>query len=123
LKPFNLEEALAGKPVVTRNGRLVAEVIKFKENVKFPVIAIIDSYITCQYTSEGHLYTGTEDDLDLLMVGQDNSAGWISIFDGINGPLLGPVFKTEIDALKYSAKCKTFYCIATVEIFTGEDSE
>lgn len=42
LKPFNLEEALAGKPVVTRDGRKVTEIYHFKtEGSSFPVCAII----------------------------------------------------------------------------------
>jgi hypothetical protein len=36
MKPFNLEEALAGKPVVTRSGDPVTQIVKFdlKNNIK-----------------------------------------------------------------------------------------
>lgn len=35
MKPFNLEEALAGKPVVTRSGDPVTQIVKFK-NIDSP---------------------------------------------------------------------------------------
>jgi len=42
MKPFNLEEALAGKPVVMRNGDKIKAVYLIKEFVKQPLLVIPD---------------------------------------------------------------------------------
>lgn len=50
MKPFNLERALAGDPVVTRDGRKVEEVTMLKKaDVQKKVIAVIDGYIRSYY--------------------------------------------------------------------------
>ena len=42
MKPFNLERALAGDPVVTRDGRKVLELYLFNIDVDYPLCGIID---------------------------------------------------------------------------------
>lgn len=42
LKPFNLERALAGDPVVTRDGFSVIEIIKLKSNITAPVLCVVE---------------------------------------------------------------------------------
>jgi len=45
MKPFNLERALAGDPVVTRDGRTVTEIYHFKTCTDTrPVTAVIDGF-------------------------------------------------------------------------------
>lgn len=39
MKPFNLEEAKAGKPVCTRDGRKV-NILRFDLNNPYPIIAV-----------------------------------------------------------------------------------
>jgi hypothetical protein len=55
MKPFNLEEALAGKPVVTRDGRKVTAIYHFTESKSnFSVIAHIEkSYGVDTFTVNG----------------------------------------------------------------------
>ena len=57
MKPFNLEQALSGKPVVTRDGRKVLEIYHFKTAAQpFTVRAVIDDPEKPQiqqYTEDG----------------------------------------------------------------------
>ena len=41
-KPFNLEEALAGKPVVTRAGYKVTQLTKFNGVTKFSLVGVVE---------------------------------------------------------------------------------
>ena len=53
MKPFNLQEALAGKPVVTRDGRKVEQLFYFdKAENEFKLRAVVDGSITA-YTIMG----------------------------------------------------------------------
>ena len=42
MKPFDLERALAGDPVVTRYGRPVTQLTLFKDTDAWPLVGIID---------------------------------------------------------------------------------
>jgi len=39
MRPFNLEQALKGKPVVTRNGRKVTNIVVDKTDKRYPISA------------------------------------------------------------------------------------
>lgn len=52
LIPFDLEKALAGDQVVTRDGREVSQVTLFECNDKYPLMAVIDGEIHC-FTKQG----------------------------------------------------------------------
>lgn len=70
MKPFNLEEALAGKPVVTRLGKKVTGIYHFdKAKTIFRVIAQIEGEYGLQsYSPDGRWKDSQEsDDLDLFM--------------------------------------------------------
>lgn len=67
LKPFNLEAALAGEPVVTRDGREVFQVTLFECESKYPLCAVVDGDI-CSFTETGgHYYNGQPSQYDLFM--------------------------------------------------------
>ena len=69
MKPFNLQEALAGKPVVTRNGKEVTGFTKFadlKEPFKYAAILAGEIYT---FTAEGKFLSSKADNPhDLVMV-------------------------------------------------------
>lgn len=68
MKEFNLEEALAGKPVITRAGKKVLEIMEFKQNITFPVLAIIEGKNSAEsYTKEGKFLTYDVSHFDLYM--------------------------------------------------------
>ena len=71
MKPFNLEEAKAGKKVVTRDGK-AARIVTFNgDSDKFPIVAIVDITICDEvniYTMSGlYFQSGNEHRLDLFM--------------------------------------------------------
>lgn len=72
MKPFDLEEAKAGKPVCTRDGRKV-EIISFEHPIKgYPILAKVffgkDDYEEFTFTeSETFFVAGKESEADLMM--------------------------------------------------------
>lgn len=72
MKPFNLEEAKAGKPVCTRDGRRV-EIISFENpNSAYPILAKVffckDDYEEFTFTESGTFFvTDKESEADLMM--------------------------------------------------------
>lgn len=69
MKPFNLEEALAGKPVVTRDGRKLLEIVALKnKNVIFSVFGLIEGNgNSSTFTREGRYFLESKTNGDLFM--------------------------------------------------------
>lgn len=73
MKPFNLEEAKAGKPVCTRDGRRV-EIISFENpSDNYPILAKVffgrDDYEEFTFTESGTFFVADkESEADLMMV-------------------------------------------------------
>ena len=83
MKPFNLEEAKAGKPVVTRLGRPV-RILCWDAKGSDPIVALIDldttSYVvTCD--ESGIFSAGCKSDQDLFMKSEVKE-GWVPIIKG-----------------------------------------
>lgn len=83
MKPFNLEEAKAGKPVCTRDGRKVKILTYDRKGSCYPIVALVedskgneDAY---GYTLRGEYIEGQEDKSDLMMVGEKKE-GWVNIY-------------------------------------------
>jgi hypothetical protein len=97
VRPFNLEEALAGKPVVTRDGRKVTDIFCCKDrNIKYPVIARVveidlDDSIqdyTIDYTIDGHYWDDKEESsFDLFMAEEGLPKYEIHIIMTKHGPM------------------------------------
>lgn len=72
MKPFDLEEAKAGKPVCTRDGKKV-EIISFEHPIKgYPILAKVffgkDDYEEFTFTESGTFFVaGKESEADLMM--------------------------------------------------------
>lgn len=82
LKPFNLEAALRGEPVVTRDGRPVTQVTKFDApNDPNPVIAVIDGE-TQSFTLAGTYFgQSKETEYDLFMATKTvKKEGWVVLW-------------------------------------------
>lgn len=83
MKPFNLEEAIAGKPICTRKG-LPARILdtNLKGWSRPIVVAILsgDDYEHVQfYRKDGKLFPSLETEDDLVMCSQEH-VGWINIY-------------------------------------------
>ena len=88
LRPFNLEEAKAGKPVCTRDGRK-ARIICFDKKAGRPMVALVpyyngdseDEYIMC-YDIDGYRNCKEmHDDCDLMMAPEIHE-GWVNVYQG-----------------------------------------
>ncbi len=98
LKPFNLEKALAGEKVVTRDGRNVVEIVKLnKTEVSRSVIAVIEGQTWYAYTVDGRYGTQQYSPFDLLMV-STKKQGWINIYDNNPTETGRRIFSTKQEA-------------------------
>lgn len=71
MKPFNLQEALAGKPVVTRDGRKVQELHYFKNRSDNCKICLIINGGTQWTTINGKIYDDLQSCNDLFMAEEE----------------------------------------------------
>lgn len=123
MKPFNLQEALAGKPVVTRDGRKVTEIKHFKTATDSyqDVVAVVAGRIQ-EFTLSGSFYSmgGALSTYDLFM-DSTQKTGWINLYKGKDQYSSGNLhvhtgyglYSTHKDAYEYRAP--SLY-IATVEV-------
>lgn len=84
MKPFNLKEAKAGKPVCTREGN-PARIICFNAKGNYPVIALVqykdrDREYPLSYTNDGMFEANKQESLRDLMMGGNKRKGWINIY-------------------------------------------
>ena len=86
MKPFNLEEAKAGKPVCTRDGRPVRILCFDLKNNTFPIAATIETAHSEEvfiFTLDGKYNTNRDSYLDLFMA-VEKKTGWINIYKDKN---------------------------------------
>jgi len=78
MKPFNLEEATAGKPVITRDGRKVTEIAYFhtKNSSEFTLVCIVDG-MSQWYTKEGSGAINVQSRNDLFMATPEK---WVNVY-------------------------------------------
>ena len=80
MKPFNLQKALAGEPVVTRDGQKIIEIHYFKYvKTKFPLVVHIENNSSVDhYTINGKWTEDFEnEELDLFMAEPE---AWINVY-------------------------------------------
>ena len=113
MKPFNLELALAGAPVVTRGGSKATQIVKFTVAwCDYPIRAVVGDQIFA-FTEEGTytVYRGDNSHrLDLFMK-STKKHGWINIY-GNSRVHQGQIYDNEAMALSACDKSVT----ATIEI-------
>lgn len=100
MKPFNLEKALAGKPICTKLG-LPARILdtNLKGRKRCVVVAILCKdgceYIK-HYFTDGKEFSPIESCDDLVMASEGHT-GWINIY--IQRQTSGDIYKTKEEAL------------------------
>lgn len=78
MKPFNLEEAKAGKPVCTRNGRKV-RIICFDRDWEKHIVALVSNPLgesVHSYLSNGKVDSDKQNNEDLMML-PEKKEGWV----------------------------------------------
>ena len=101
MKPFNLDEAKAGKPVVTRSGRPV-RILCWDANGPDPIVALIEYDTTSsvvQCNESGIFYNGKETYQDLFMKSEIIS-GWINVCD--ESSVYAGIYESEEQAKFYA---------------------
>ena len=111
LRPFNLEEAKAGKPVCTRDGRKV-RIICFDRNYSsFSIVALVsNSYgeeLVYSYTKDGRAIAIDYTDVDLMMLPEKHE-GWVNIYKGskLDSDYLYPTKKDAINSIFLPMKAR-----------------
>jgi hypothetical protein len=101
MKPFNLQEALAGKPVVARDGRDVLQLEYFSGVIGFnPVVALLAGDYDVKLYTKGGKYDDSESKHDLFMRSTKKQA-FINIYPqgGVEGSLSrGLVYESKVEA-------------------------
>lgn len=110
-KPFNLEEAKAGKPVCTRDGRKARIICFDRVNAK-PILALIASTdgkgedVFDYFVSGKRIASALESDLDLMMP-LEKKEGWVNIsncpdngYSNYDSGVI--VFKTKEEAINFT---------------------
>lgn len=120
LKPFNLEEALNGAKVVTRDGREVKQLTLFESISLFPLVGVFDNGMMSLWSKNGkHNADTVVTDGDLFIVVETKSV-WANVCANDNGfPYIGHYkniyyWGSEEDAKKDSSKMPNY--IKTIEI-------
>jgi hypothetical protein len=107
LEKFDLERALAGEPVITRDGSQVTQLVKFDApESTYTLRGVLDGDIK-SWGIDGKYYAGNEDrPADLFMKPKENTI-WVNVYRLSDGTLtLGNSYNTEKEAKKIKKKIK-----------------
>jgi hypothetical protein len=116
MEKFNLERALAGEPVCTRDGREVTQLTYFRETEDlFSVGAVLDKEVYL-WQANGRFLQTKEDSKDLFIKPKENAI-WINVYKNENGFLytMGLDYSSEELAKKSADKDAYFKTIKIVE--------
>jgi len=117
LKPFNLQDALAGKQVVTREGKKVTELHLFKGGKLLqPLFGIIENEegYFCFNKDGMYNYSSKETSYDLFMADEKKSV-WVNVYKLTNGEMcIGCSYSSLKDAMRYTDGDGTY--LKTIEI-------
>jgi hypothetical protein len=113
LEKFDLEKALNGAKVVTRDGREVSQFIKFDTYEKFSLYGVVNDEILF-WDIKGRYYEGANPNIDLFIVAEVQSI-WVNVYRNIYNDLYtGQCCKSKEHALNNIDK--TVEYIKTIEI-------
>ena len=122
MKPFDLEKALAGEPVVTRDGRPVTQLIKFEAIVEdgYVIYGVVNNKIFNFLDSGKYDRTFESHCFDLFMAEPER---WINIhFDPKDGHIFyGVVYQSETDALKDKDKMSHYQATIKLKDYKHEN--
>jgi hypothetical protein len=81
LIPFSLERALAGDPVITRDGRKVIRFAHFTEDEKWPIVFFVKGESgKISANPEGEVTGFSKDNLDLFMAPKTRTV-WVNLYN------------------------------------------
>jgi len=82
MKPFNLEAAKRGEPLVTRDGRK-ATYVGYVEGINYPLVVHIDGNADVNVASkEGRAFHALGDSLNDLFMAPKKRTVWVNLYGG-----------------------------------------
>jgi hypothetical protein len=117
MKKFNLQKALIGEKVVTREGRDVTQLTIFKIDNEIFLVGVIDGeiYKFLEDGTRNFLYNGCQSNNDLFM-DEPLIESWVNLYQAGNEILTGCSYRTEeLAKEKRNTKDGTIY-IKTIKI-------
>jgi hypothetical protein len=117
MKPFNLEQAKQGKPVVTRDGKDV-RILTFDKKGKHCIVSLVDvgGYEDVHVSSaSGEASPNFDSEYDLFMK-SEKKEGWVNIYRGTieDAHTAGAIYKTENNAFE-NGKDSVMY-VTTIKV-------
>lgn len=104
MKPFNLADALAGKPVMTQDGRKVVRIFYAEEaNANSKVICILECGTLYPYYEDG-TYTEYASSLYDLVMAPQKKEGWINLYQTSFGRVPSDTIHSSEEAAINTAK-------------------
>lgn len=119
MKPFNLKEALEGKPVITRTGKPVNQLFLFDCEDDLPLMGVLNNELH-SFTKEGKWssYEHHVNDADLFMASEEKQI-FINIYKSPAGSLFTTIYTRKDKAdleIEDQAISYTFIKQITTEI-------
>lgn len=119
LIPFDLDRAIAGDPLITRDGR---KVIKFHyfacEDLHCPIVAHIENELRLTvYWKNGKYYSDYKMDCDLFMAPKTKTY-WANVYKDKHRHFVGVLFTDEKEAR--SAALENVYHVKTISFEVEE---
>jgi hypothetical protein len=97
MREFNLEQALAGHPVCTRDGKPVTQLFKLDNQNVYTLAGVVDEALSTVWTSDGKYLISKEGDHDLFMA-PIKKTGWVARYATFVG---AQAYQTEAES-KYA---------------------
>jgi hypothetical protein len=96
MKPFNLKEALSGKPVVTLRGVEATQLHLFDIDHIYPLSAVVEGELI-QYTIKGEFRSDYESGWDLFMA-EEEKVQWVNFWENKYGVIITTSWNREDQA-------------------------
>lgn len=119
MKPFDLEKALAGAPVIHRNGSPVKEFFYSTTSINDqPIISVSGGFMR-SHNKDGRYYVGDHDcEYDLFM-DSEKGEGWVIVDKDTPAELMtSKIFTSQENAMEYVRNNSTDF--VAVRIAWGE---
>ena len=102
MKKFDLEKALSGERVITRNGKEVTGLHLFDVD-EYALCGVVDKSIH-RWTKEGVFdLNSSQNDLDLFMPGEKKTM-WVNVYGESGFYQLSDLYPTKEEALEHGGK-------------------
>jgi hypothetical protein len=115
MKPFNLEEALAGKPVVCKNGWEVTEIVYMPTVISRLKLLAVAHGVVRAYDREGNFNSFSDNNELQLFMAEEKKSIWINVYDN-ERDLFVSTHKTSDEAIEKAISTTEFNYIKTIEI-------